>query len=293
MSFTGNEEQSEETDMLIEDTTSSGPSIADHLEAAASPPSSTTPRRPQGANKLIPQTSPSSESPCDYTQVFWHQSDLLVKPVMPGRKADKALDCVSSLPFEAISPEDYAKLPRERLNALNSQIVHALSGTSQVSEKQNVLRYLEILSANSDSANILTSGPVMLLLVKMLRLSKAPVLRVQIASVIGLLIRHSTVIEADLASSGIIGALTNGLRDKLDKLRRFCMAALGELLFYISTQGEQNGRDGNVLESPSKDHRPAAVWQVRISLASAFWSSYSMNVPFLYSMVPKPALYQY
>jgi serine/threonine-protein kinase ULK4 len=253
--------------MLIEDTMPGGSCIADHNEAAASPPSS-TPRRPQGTNKLIPQTSPSSESTSDYTQVFWHPSDLLVKPVMPGRKIDKALDCVSSLPFEAISPEDYVKLPQERLNALNTQIVHALSGTSQVSEKQNVLRYLEILSANSDSANILTSGPIMLLLVKLLRLSKAPVLRVQIASVIGLLIRHSTIIEADLANSGIMGALTNGLRDKLDKLRRFCMAALGELLFYISTQGEQNGRDGNVLESPSKDHKPTAVWQVRISLAS-------------------------
>lgn len=272
MSFTGNEEQSEETDMLIEDTTPNGPSSSDHLEAATSPPSS-TPRRPQGGNKLTPQTCPSSESPSDYTQVFWHQSDLSVKPVMPGRKVDKSLDCVSSLPFEAISPEDYAKLPLERLNALNSQILHALSGASPVSEKQNVLRYLEILSANSDSANILTSGPVMLLLVKMLRLSKAPVLRVLIASVIGLLIRHSTVIEADLANSGIIGALTNGLRDKLDKLRRFCMAALGELLFYISTQGEQNGRDGNVLESPSKDYKPTAVWQVRISPASVFSSS--------------------
>ncbi|KAJ4797579.1 Serine/threonine-protein kinase [Rhynchospora pubera] len=261
----GNGEQSAELDMLIEDTSPNGPSIADHLEAAETPPSS-TPRRPQGGNKVTPQFSPSSESSSDYAQVFWHTSDLLVKPVMPSKKAEKSLDCVSSLPFAAISPEDYAKLPLERLNALNSQIVHALSGTSQVSEKQNLLRYLEMLSINSDSANILTSGPVMLLLVKMLRLSKAPVLRVQIASVIGLLIRHSTVIEADLANSGIIGALTNGLRDKLDKLRRFCMAALGELLFYISTQGEQNGRNGNLLESPSKDYKPTAVWQVPSSL---------------------------
>ncbi|CAN6884574.1 unnamed protein product [Brassica oleracea] len=58
----------------------------------------------------------------------------------------------------------------------------------------------------------------MLVLVKVLRLSKTPAFRVQIASLIGLLIRPSTAIEDELASSGILDSLANGLRDKHDQV---------------------------------------------------------------------------
>ncbi|KAG1371198.1 putative Serine/threonine-protein kinase Aurora-3 [Cocos nucifera] len=234
------------------------------LEVVATPPSVNL-RKAQRV-KVAAGSAPDSEasrSSNNLSEVFWHSSDLSVKPVMPSRKGDKALDGIPSLPFEAVPASDYVKLPSEQLNALNSCIIHSLSGSSQVSEKQNAIRYLEILSGNADAANIITNGPVMLLLIKMLRLSKLPALRVQIASVMGLLIRHSTFIEADLANSGIVNTLTDGLRDKHDKIRRFSMAALGELLFYISTQADNNAKDGNTLESPSKDNRSTSSWQGR------------------------------
>lgn len=87
-------------------------------------------------------------------------------------------------------------------------------------------------------------------------------MRVQLASLIGLLIRHSTFVDDSLANSGILGALTDGLRDKQEKVRRFSMAALGELLFYISTQNA-DCRDNIQLESPSKDNRTTHGWQGR------------------------------
>ncbi|XP_020087263.1 serine/threonine-protein kinase RUNKEL isoform X2 [Ananas comosus] len=264
-------ENNNQIDMLVDDNTA-GPddvkksqqdACSEQLEVAATPPSSNfrKAQRIKAASGSAPDTDSSIAS-----QVFWHPSDLSVKPVMPSRKGDKALDTVCHLPFEALPASDYVKLLPEQLNALNSRIVQSLSGSSQVSEKQNVMKYLEILSGNTDAANIITNGPVMLLLVKMLRLSKSSTLRVQIASVMGLLIRHSTIIEAELANSGIINALVDGLRDKQDKLRRYCMAGLGELLFYISTQGDQNAKDSNALESPSKDSRSTASWQVSNSV---------------------------
>ena len=64
-----------------------------------------------------------------------------------------------------------------------------------------MIRYLEMLSSNADAANILTNGPIMLMLVKLQRQSKASALRVQLASLIGLLIRHSTFVDDSLASS--------------------------------------------------------------------------------------------
>ncbi|MQL74266.1 hypothetical protein Taro_006616 [Colocasia esculenta] len=209
--------------------------------------------------------SNSADSLDDPLQVFWHSSDLSVKPIMPYRKADKLSETVPVLPFDVIPACDYAKLSSDQLERHNNQIIMSLSGNGQVSEKQNVIKYIEMLSANADAANVITSGPIMLLLVKMLRLPKASALRIQLASVIGLLIRHSTFIPTDLATSGIMTALTNGLRDKQDKVRRFSMAALGELLFYISTLSDHNKGD-SVLESPSKDHRSISGWQVSSSV---------------------------
>lgn len=74
-------------------------------------------------------------------------------------------------------------------------------------------------------------------------------------------IRHSTYIDDDLSNSGILGSLTDGLRDRQEKVRRFSMAALGELLFYISTQNEHS-KDNTQPESPSKEARSSSGWQV-------------------------------
>lgn len=90
--------------------------------------------------------------------------------------------------------------------------------TVPVNEKINTLKYLETLCTNIDAANILINGPLMPLLVKLLRTVKIPALRVQLTSVMGLLIRHATLIEEELAGSGIVAVLTETLRDKQDKV---------------------------------------------------------------------------
>ncbi|KAG2267793.1 hypothetical protein Bca52824_062348 [Brassica carinata] len=136
---------------------------------------------------------------------------------MPSRKSDK--EALPSLSFEAPQPSDFSKMGKQELEPLNNRTITVLSGSSAgISETQNLIRYLAILSSNADAANVLTNGPIMLVLVKVLRLSKTPAFRVQIASLIGLLIRHSTAIEDELASSGILDSLANGLRDKHEKV---------------------------------------------------------------------------
>ncbi|GMJ02032.1 RUNKEL, EMBRYO DEFECTIVE 3013 [Hibiscus trionum] len=244
-------------------------SSSDHVEVAATPPSVSSQHRNQRIKESPGAALESdwSKTTNNISQVLWHPSDLSVRPVMPSRKADKMSEVLPSLPFEALQPPDYVRVSKEKLDALNSRIISILGGSTGIAEKQNVIRYLEMLSNNTDAANILTNGPIMLILVKMLRQSKTSALRVQLASLIGLLIRHSTSIEDDLANSGILGALTDGLRDRQEKVRRFSMAALGELMFYISTQNEQ-ARDNNPFESPSKDNKPASGWQVPNSLIS-------------------------
>ncbi|CAA7061903.1 unnamed protein product [Microthlaspi erraticum] len=237
------------------------------IEMSAAPPSASPQLKTHRGREVsgVAVNHDSSKTPNSLSDVLWHLSDLSVRPVMPSRKSDK--ESVPSLSFEAPQPSDFGKMGKQELEPLNNRIITVLSGSSAgISEKQNLIRYLETLSSNADAANILTNGPIMLVLVKVLRLSKTPAFRVQIASLIGLLIRHSTSIEDDLANSGILESLTNGLRDKHEKVRRFSMAALGELLFYISTQNEH--KDFKPTESPSKETRSASGWQVSNALIS-------------------------
>lgn len=69
---------------------------------------------------------------------------------------------------------------------------------------------------------------------------KSPPLKVRLASVMGILIRHATYITdavtAHLSESGLVGVLCEMVQDKSDKVRRRAAATLGELLFYIATQ---------------------------------------------------------
>ncbi|KAL9659116.1 hypothetical protein QQ045_028206 [Rhodiola kirilowii] len=245
-----------------------GESSIENNEVAVTPTASPQMKNPKASEASGFKAGCDASKPSDFLGLsLWHPSDLSVRPVMPSRKTDKVSDVVPSLPFEMVPPSDFVKMPKEQLNSLNSKIASILHANTSTMEKQNVVRHLEMLSTNGDAANILTNGPIMLLLVKLLRQSKVSALRVQIASLIGLLVRHSTFIEYDLAHSGIIGSLTDGLRDRQEKVRRFSMAALGELLFYISTQDEQ-AKDNNPPESPSKDSRSAAGWQVSNALIS-------------------------
>ncbi|KAL2534582.1 Protein kinase family protein with ARM repeat domain [Abeliophyllum distichum] len=244
---------------------------SEHMEASpvapttpSAGPQQKTPRIKDGCGRALDFDTRKSSG--DLSEVLWHPSDLAVRPVMPSRKFDKGSEAIPSLPFDALPAPDFVKMSKEQLDVIYSRIISTINGNTAIGEKQNTIRYLEMLSCNADAANILTNGPVMLVIVKLLRQSKALALRVQLSSLIGLLIRHSTFIGNDLANSGILGALTDGLRDKQEKVRRFSMAALGELLFYISTLDEN--RDNNPQESPSKDIRPSSGWQVPNSLIS-------------------------
>ena len=73
--------------------------------------------------------------------------------------------------------------------------------------------------------------------------------KMRVWSIIGVLIRHATVIENELSQKGLIYTLQECLLQKNENVRRKAVAALGEFLFYTATQFD---------DSPSENH----VWQV-------------------------------
>ena len=112
----------------------------------------------------------------------------------------------------------------------------ALASNESVNSKLNALNYFESIIINSNVSNRLINSAFMSLLVKMLKQIKTPGIKSRLCSVVGILIRHSTVIENELAETRICEVLVETMRDKIDKVRRKAIAALGEYMFYAATQ---------------------------------------------------------
>lgn len=74
------------------------------------------------------------------------------------------------------------------------------------------------------------------LLLKLLKTAKSVNMKMRIGSIVGLLIRHATVIETELSSLGIPGLMIELLKnEKTEKVKRKAIATLGEYLFYGAT----------------------------------------------------------
>lgn len=78
-----------------------------------------------------------------------------------------------------------------------------MASNNTLNEKVNAILYFESIIVNSTVANRLINSAFMALLARMMKSIKSPMIRVRLCSVIGLLIRHSTVIENDFAESEI------------------------------------------------------------------------------------------
>lgn len=109
----------------------------------------------------------------------------------------------------------------------------AASGT--VNDKLNVLVYFESIILNSNVANRLINSAFMNLLIKLLKNVKSPHLKLRLCSILGQLVRHSTVIGNEVAESGLAQLLSEVISDKNEKVRRKAVASLGEFMFYAAT----------------------------------------------------------
>lgn len=116
------------------------------------------------------------------------------------------------------------------------QIYQALTSLSQAVDKLNILTYFETMIINSSVANKLVNSQFVGLLIRLLRSTKSSPMKVRICSILGQMIRYSTLIEVTLAESGLFQALSEQIKDKNERVRRRAMAALGEYLFYAATQ---------------------------------------------------------
>jgi len=101
----------------------------------------------------------------------------------------------------------------------------ARAGT--VNDKLNTLTYFESIILNSNVANRLINSAFMSLLMKLLKTVKSAYLKIRLCSIIGQLVRHSTVIGNQVAECGLCSLLAEITKDKTEKVRRKAVASSG------------------------------------------------------------------
>ncbi len=169
-------------------------------------------------------------------QILIHNSDTTVKPIIGNRDIEKQIELIyqpDKLPFLPWKAEDFAQqVETPRFEKHVADISKAIGGGMGA----NVLIYFESIIQNTNVANKLINTLFINYLAKMLGSIKSPILKTRICSVIGTLIRHATIIENEVAESGVCEMMVEMLKEKADSVRRKAVAALGEYLFYAATQ---------------------------------------------------------
>ena len=117
-----------------------------------------------------------------------------------------------------------------------SDVYTSIASNTTINEKISTLQYFESIIINSNVSNSLINSVFMALLKRMLEQIKSPMIKIRVCSVVGLLIRHSTMIDNELAEIDIASQLIETLKDNNGLVRRRAIAALGEYMFYAATQ---------------------------------------------------------
>ena len=108
------------------------------------------------------------------------------------------------LPFEAWNADSVGgKIDSPALENHLHEVYNAMGASSTVNDKLNVLIYFESIILNSNVANRLINSAFMSILLKLLKNVKSPHLKMRLCSILGQLVRHSTVIGNEVADSGL------------------------------------------------------------------------------------------
>ena len=180
-------------------------------------------------------------APKPLEQLMIHHSDTTVKPIIGNKEIEKTQEPVfkeSYLTFTPWSAEEFEKkIETQDIENYLTEIYQWIVNNANLTEKIHALSYFESIITNSSVSNRLINSAFLNLFVHFLeKNNKSHMIKIRVCSIIGLLIRHATVIENDVAESGIWKILCQTLEDNKENVKRKAIAALGEYLFYAATQ---------------------------------------------------------
>jgi serine/threonine-protein kinase ULK4 len=165
----------------------------------------------------------AADSDTDLLSLIWHPTDSAVKPIVANRRIERLAEPswdAASLPFAPLTLQGMLDCDQGELERFLTQVYRTIASSAAVKQKVNLLAYFESLCSDTAAANVLINSSLTVLFVRMLRNGKLPLLRIRLASVLGLLIRHATFIADELASTHVVQILTEALSDINERVRR-------------------------------------------------------------------------
>jgi serine/threonine-protein kinase ULK4 len=184
---------------------------------------SSAPSSKQAAVSTQGEEVDAADSDADLQSLMWHPSDSAVKPIVANRRIERLAEPswdAASLPFAPLTLQGMLDCDQAELERFLTQVYRTIASSAAVKQKVNLLAYFESLCSDTAAANVLINSSLTVLFVRMLRNGKLPLLRIRLASVLGLLIRHATFIADELASTHLVQILTEALSDINERVRR-------------------------------------------------------------------------
>ena len=177
------------------------------------------------------------------SRVLFSPAEMAIRPVMLNAAIEKLEPTgqyeARSLKFRAYSLEELLTMDIPTLEAFLATLWRSVGGPNPVAEKENTLLYFEALATNGRLATVLINSGLTGLFSTMLRTCAHSSLKLRLATLLALLLRHTTYVQAKLARNDLLTTLAGATRDRDAKVRRRATAALGELVFYIAVQQQQ------------------------------------------------------
>ena len=150
-------------------------------------------------------------------QLLIHNIYTSVKPIIGNKDIEKQSELrysMTHLTFEPWKLEEIVEtINTSKIENHLSEVYSSIAENSP-QEKIHALAYFESIIVNSNVANRLINSAFVILFVRILKTAKSSQVKQRLASILGLLIRHATIIENDRAEIGIWEVLMENVNDK-------------------------------------------------------------------------------
>jgi serine/threonine-protein kinase ULK4 len=156
-------------------------------------------------------------TPLHWNDIFCPQ-DFAVKPIVLNSGIEQIKQPTfdeERLAFPPLDPNRVLTLSSESLNEFLSKVFNSLKNSNRSEEKLNTLGYLYTLCFSSKFSNVLVNSPLVDLMLSMAKKSKVNALKSRLLLVVGVLVRHSTLIRNSqvMSENGMLVMLTSFLRE--------------------------------------------------------------------------------
>ena len=181
-----------------------------------------------------------------------------MKPIIANPEIEEMEDFEYSSPAEDIvllNNVELEALGKEELEGYLSKVYKTAVSNASTKDKLNLMNYIVTIIQNSNNANLMFESLFMDLFVKLLKTVKTKQFKVVLCTILGLCLRHATIVNEDIPKLGLVGIFLELLKDTNNSVRRRAIAALGEYLFYSSDQ----------LDGTSKNEQ----WEISSSAVNA------------------------